>query len=206
MRHLISFIFLILFLAGCKNDNTSGGEVSQADLLIKPDNAVPTDPEKLTIPNACEMITEANIQSILNVAGSPVTVKEANDPSNNKAKSCFFKWDDASTPNAGILIQIQTNPVYNDFPQYISNYVSAKITEGETVLGNDKPTKFKKFTAGGYTGAYSFEQSRFYWNIGNDYLFMLAFNLTSLNENQMVDVAAKIIVEINNNFKSKIKQ
>jgi hypothetical protein len=202
MRNVL-FLFLIILIAGCKNDPKSG---SQADNLIKPDNSAAADPTTLTIPNACEMISESTLQTILNITGSSVNIKEANDPGNKSAKSCFFKWDSADTPNAGILVQILTNPVYSDYPQYISNYVSSKLTEGETVLGSDKATKFNKFTAGGVNGAYSFDQSRFYWNLGNNYLFMLAFNVSTLSEEKMVKVAEQIVVEVNKNFATKIKE
>lgn len=202
MRNVLFFVITMLVL-GCKNDPKSG---SQADNLIKPDNSEAVDPSTLSIPNACEMISEATLQSILNITGSAVNIKEANDPGNKSAKSCFFKWDAADTPNAGILIQILTNPVYSEYPQYISNYVSSKLTEGETVLGSEKPTRFNKFTAGEITGAYSFDQSRFYWNLGNNYLFMLAFNVSSLSEDKMVNVAEKIVVEVNKNFAGKLKE
>lgn len=202
MRNVL-FLFLIILIAGCKNDSKSG---SQADNLIKPDNSEAVDPATLSIPNACEMISEATLQTILNISGSAVNIKESNDPGNTSAKSCFFKWDAADTPNAGILIQILTNPVYSEYPQYISNYVSSKLTEGETVLGAEKATRFNKFTAGGINGAYSFDQSRFYWNLGNNYLFMLAFNVSTLSEDKMVQVAEQIVVEVHKNFANKIKE
>ncbi len=205
MRNLL-FLLLITSVFACKMDNKSKDGLTVEDITILPDNSTATNPEKLSIPNACELITEANIESIFKLTGTAVRLKEANDPGNLKTKSCFFQWDDAGTPNAGILIQVSTNPVYDEFQEYISNFVIAKITEGESVLGSDAPSRYKKFSVGGSTGAYSFDQSRFYWSKGNDYLFMLAFNVTTLSEAKMVDAATAIIEEVNKNFAAKVSQ
>ncbi|MBK9734569.1 MAG: hypothetical protein IPO92_06205 [Saprospiraceae bacterium] len=205
MKHLFLYFFLISMLA-CKTDTKTSEQTNPSDFTIKPDNSIPTDPKNLTIPSACEMINEAQLKSILAISGSPVDIKPADDPGNISAKSCFFKWEDVNTPNAGILIQIMTNPVYDDAADYISKFVSSKLTEGETVLGDEAPIKFKRFSAGDSNGAYSFDQSRFYWNFKNDYLFMLAFNVSTFDEAKMLDVAKKIIVEIDKNFASKVKQ
>lgn len=201
MRNILILVcFGLLF--SCKNDNQAG-DAKPINKILKTDMSTPTDPAKLTIPSACEMITQEKLQAIMNTAGISVRIKEANDPANPKSKSCFFQWEDPNTPNAGILIQIQTNPVFEDYPQYISNFVAAKLSEGETVLGQDKAIKYKKFAVGETVGAFSHEQSRFYWSLGNDYLFMLALNLTSLNESKMLSIGEKIVTEINNNFATK---
>jgi len=205
MRNLLILSLFILFIS-CKNDTKTGSENDASGQFLKTDNSEATDPAKLTIPSACEMMNEATLQSILKISGSAVNIKEANDPSSNSAKSCFFRWEDADTPNAGILIQIQTNPVFDEYPQYISGFVAAKLTNGETALGADKPSIFKKFTAGETVGAYSYEQSRFYWNLGNNYLFMLAFNISTLGEDKMVDIGKQIVSEVNKNFATKVNQ
>ncbi|MBC7884971.1 MAG: hypothetical protein H7X99_05815 [Saprospiraceae bacterium] len=202
MKSLL-FLFLLIPILSCKNDGKTTDQVTPADMYLKPDNSPATDPTKLKIPNACEMVTEAQLQAILNITGT-VNIKEANDPGNVNAKSCFYKWDDLATPNAGILIQIMTNPVYSEFPDYVSKFVAAKLTEGETVLGSDTPSTYKKFEAGGIVGSYSFDQSRFYWSLGNDFLFMLALNVTTLDEPKMVKAAEKIIEEVNKTFATKV--
>ncbi len=204
MKNIV-YILLLFAAVSCKNENQTT-EPKAIDKVLKTDMSAATDPSKLTIPNACEMITQQSIQTLMKSAGLNIRIKEANDPENDKAKSCFFQWDDPNTPNAGILIQIQTNPIFEEYPQYISNFVAAKLSEGETVLGQDKPVKFKKFAAGSTVGAFSHEQSRFYWSLGNNYLFMLAMNLTTLNEDQMLSLGEKIVEEVNKNFATKIVQ
>ncbi|MGB4960102.1 MAG: hypothetical protein WBO36_11555 [Saprospiraceae bacterium] len=195
MKQLFSLLILLAFLS-CKNDvpvDTKLKEISEKSLKN------PTNPDQLKLPKACELLDVAKVQEILK-AKSAVNLKDADDPTNTSASSCFFKWDDPDTPNAGILIQIQKNPVFNEYDQYISTFVSSKITEGETTLGDAAPKKYKTFNAGGFSGAYSFEHSRFYWNIGSDYLFMLAFNVSTLSEGDMVEIAEVIAAEVNKNF------
>ena len=70
-------------------------------------------------------------------------------------------------------------------------------------MGNDAPEKYKKFTSGNVKGAYSWQQARFYWSKGNNYLFMLAFNVSTLSEEKMLEAAIKIVEQVDNNFKAK---
>jgi hypothetical protein len=193
----ILFGLLILSIFSCKNDN-SNNKLEPIDPVLV-NGAPPVDPKNLKVPSAASMITAAEVQDILNTSGN-VVAKESNDPTNDKSKSCFFKWDDPNTPNAGILIQVMANPVYEDYPEYIANFVSSKLKEGETVMGQDTPTMYKEFDANGRPGAYSFQQARFYWAGDNNYLFMLAFNVSTLSESKMVKAAEKIAKIVNRNF------
>ncbi len=201
MKHLL-FAVLLMGIFACKND-TSGNKLSSVDPSDAKGGAT-VDPKNLTVPSACSMITAAEVQDIVN-AKNAVVVKESNDPKNQQVKSCFFKWDDPSTPNAGILVQIMTNPVYDEFPQYVSMYVESKLKEGEMAMGQETPFKYKKFEAAGIDGAYSFEQGRFYWAGDANYMFMLAFNVSAFDEDDMVDAAEDIIESIHKNFKDKVK-
>ncbi|MBK9566376.1 MAG: hypothetical protein IPO37_14775 [Saprospiraceae bacterium] len=192
MRNLF-WLFIILLTIGCKDANV---QKELAEMKAEK----PVDPKKLKLPSSCEMISQEKIKEIFKVKAPSVNLKDASDPADPKSKSCFFQWDDDDTPNAGIMIQLQTNPVFDDYNEYISKFVTSKLTEGETMLGDDKPTIYKQFDAGGADGAYSFQQARFYWNYGNNYLVMLAFNVSTLSESQMVNAAEDIAEEVNKNF------
>ena len=102
-----------------------------------------------------------------------------------------------------ILIQIMTNPVAGEYDEYISSMVRSKILQGEFDVNSNSHIKYKSFTALNMLGAYSFQQGRFYWNKGEDYLFMLAFNVSTLNEAQMAAAATQLIEQIEFNFNSK---
>jgi hypothetical protein len=209
MRNLIIFLFFGVLCLGCKTDNKSSTVSETSNVSALPTSAPiigpATDPSKLTIPESCDMITTEDLKSILSVPAGAINVKNADNPEDKQSRSCFFKWDDVNTTNAGILISIQTNAVYADAPDYFTRNITSKLTEGETVLGNDKPNKYKRFNSGKGIGAYSFDQSRFYWTFNNDYMFMLAFNITTLSEAKMVTAAEKIVEKVNTNFASKVK-
>lgn len=202
MKYVVLFLTLCVSVPSCKNDAQSNDAIK--DNLIEVDYTTPTDPAQLTLPNPCSLISEAQIKDLLDIDNANVNIKLANDPGNVNAQACFFKWDDPRTPNAGILIQTMTNPVYNDYPQYISNFVASKITEGENLVDSSQPIKFEKLSLdNGKSAAFSFQQARVYWNIGNDYLFMLAFNVSTINESEMKDIAEDIIEAVNSNFTPK---
>jgi hypothetical protein len=201
-RLILLFIFPMVILS-CKNDQSGPGSVTSAELSELSTTII--HPDKLTIPAACEMLTKEWIKETLGLKLSDVALKDSDDPTNKNTRSCFFRWEDPATPNAGIVIQIMTNPVYDEFDQWVSYFVNAKLTDGEVVLGNDEPYKYSKFEAGGIKGVYSFDLKRFYWNLGNNYLFMLAFNM-DIPEGKMVEHAKKMAAEINNNFAVKVKQ
>jgi hypothetical protein len=201
MRTSILLFLLLIFLNnGCKNDGASSDLNNSATIVP----GAPTDPENLVVPSACGLITEERLNQILKLNNISFNIIDP-DSSSVASRSCFFKWDDASEPNAGVFLQVQTNPVYNDYPQYISGYVTAKLNEGEMMLGEEQPTKFARFSAGNANGAWSYKLGRFYWSYGNDYLFMLAFNLPTLSEDNMEKAGSAIAEEVSRNFKPQTK-
>lgn len=199
MRHLLLILFLAIAMFSCKNEGSSSlNENATVDATP------PVDPSKLTIPSSCSLISATEVKSIFG-AKADIRVKDATDPSNKFSKACFFQWDDADSPNSGIMIQVQTNSVYGEYAEYIKNYIASKLENGEMEMGNDKPMKYTKFNAGGRPGAYNFNQGRFYWTTDNNYLITLYFNVTSLNEKGMVRAAEKIVEKVNSNFAKAVK-
>lgn len=181
----------------CKNE--SSVSTSEGEVALPTEIGPPVDPSTLTIPSSCSLISAEEVKSIFN-AKEDVTLKDATDPRDKFSRACFFRWDDPDTPNAGIMIQLQTNSVYEDYPEYIGNYIANKIENGEMVMGNTQPMKFKKFDAKGRPGAYSFDQGRFYWALDNNYLVSLYFNVSTLDEKGMIKAAEKIVSKVNSNF------
>jgi hypothetical protein len=210
-HHHLTFIMknillLVLFLGliSCKQDATKDKSATEPSGTSLVDPSVPTDPSKLTITDPCKLLTAEDVKNIFAIPAAAINIKNADQKDNKQVRSCFVQWDDKDTPNAGILVMIQTNSMFTDAPDYISRFVDSKLTTGEAVMGGDeKPMLFKQFKAGSMgKGAYNFNQARFYWNYKNDYLFMLAFNLNTLSEPKMVDAAEKLIDKINTNFMS----
>jgi hypothetical protein len=161
---------------------------------------MPANPANLTVPSSCSLITIDWLKGNLGLQGKDITIKDASDPTKKDYTSCFFKWENSATePDAGILIQVMINPVYDEFPEWVTKFISAKITEGENVMDGGEPLKYKKFNAG-LEGAYSYEMKRFYWRNDDKYLYMVAFNLMD-DESTLLSKAEKLVAEINKNFK-----
>lgn len=197
LKHIgILLTFTLLF--ACKNDTNKSTTESEDPKT----NVIEGSSQNLPIPNACEMLSEEWLKSNLKLNVSDLTIKDGSGDDAKDNKSCFFRWEESSEPNAGILVQIMTNPVYDEFPEWVSSFIAAKISDGEMQLGSAEPTRFKKFNVGA-EGAYSYDLKRFYWRMDNNYLFMLAFNITS-TESDMVDKANKIAKEVNKNFNAKM--
>jgi len=195
------FIFLLLsvLIISCKNDGSLGNNIDIDEIAGEM-----ADPSTLKLPRACSMISTEKVQEILNTP-STVTTKESVDPTGeNIQQACFFRWEDPNTSNAAILIQIMINQVYEEYPTYIAGYVENKLKEGESMMGQDEPIGYKPFKVGNKTGAYSFQQGRFYWSGGGNYLFMLAFNVSTLSEAKMMSAAQTIIGEIHKNFAAQM--
>ena len=199
MKYVI-FIALAFSLASCKHEKRTAAEALAA---LESNKKEPTDPKKLTIPMSCDLISEQVVKEIFNVKAGTINIGEAKDPGNPVASSCFFKWDEPHVDNGGMFIQVSTNPVYDEFPEYITTYIATKLKEGEMTMGSSTPTVFKPFDAAGLPGAYSYSESRFFWNIGNDYLIMVAFNLPTYEEDQMVEAAEKVAAQVNKHFEGK---
>lgn len=200
MKYLLYILLPVLLLA-CKQEKKSAEEALA--ILEQEKTATSTDPKSLSIPNSCQLLSEAKIKEIFAITEGSVNIREAKDPGNTGASSCFFKWTEAHVDNAGMFIQISTNPVYDEFPEYISTYIATKLKDGEMTMGSNTPTKFKAFDAGGRPGAYSYNDARYFWSIGNDYLIMLAFNLPTYDEARILSAAEQIAAIVNTNFPKK---
>lgn len=190
-----------LMILACKQEKKSTEETLA--VLEQEKSSTPADPKNLSIPNSCQMFTEDKIKQIFAVKEGSINIREAKDPGNSSASSCFFKWTEPHIDNAGMFIQISTNPVYDEFPQYISDYIATKLKDGEMTMGNNTPTKFTAFDAGGRPGAYSFSEARYFWSIGNDYLIMVAFNLPTYDESRILAAVGQVAEIINANFTKK---
>ncbi|MBK8626824.1 MAG: hypothetical protein IPN86_15045 [Saprospiraceae bacterium] len=160
------------------------------------------NPTELLLPKACELISLDEIQSALGV--KDIQVKSTGNPGDVKVSNCFFKWEDPAMPYTGMLLQVMTNPLYDDNPEYISYLIESKLTEGESEQGSTKNLLFKEAMVGKVKVVYAIENGRVYWNIGDNYLFMLTFNIAGLKTEKMLTIAQKLIPVINKNLLGKL--
>lgn len=162
------------------------------------------DPKTLTLPVPATLLSNSLVEQVLELKPQSVSVRSPKDAGTVLVKNTFYKWEDIANPNAGMFVQLMTNPVYDEFEDYNSMVVDSKLTRGEEAPGLSKATPFKPLKIGKLTVAYSVETSRVYWNIGNNYVFMLAFNILDFDETKLIKCAQIFIPEINKNLMAKM--
>lgn len=188
--------------ANNKSGKTAAERLAETKALKGKTDNNPLTPSKPgpPIPNSCELLSEAFIAKVVNVDPGYIAVKDGSGKSGTQ-KSCFFRWEHEGTPNSGVLVQVQTNPVPDDFPEWAKYYISAKKKDGDKAPDGSATFIYKDFPGFGQDGAYSFGLGRYYWRTADDYLCMIAFNLES-NEAQQLAWAKELAAEVVRNFKS----
>ncbi len=152
-----------------------------------------------SLPSACSLLTEAFIGKVIGVDSEYISVKDGSGKSLTQ-RSCFFRWDHEDEANSGVLVQIQTNPLPEEFPDWASYYISAKKNHGDKSADGGSTYRYKDFTAVGVSGAASYDLGRYYWRDAQDRVFMVAFNLPS-NEAQQMTWAKALAKEVTKNVK-----
>lgn len=161
-----------------------------------------TDPVKLQLYNPCELLTIESVGATLQVVPENIMVKPVGNMGDVKAKSCFYKWEDADMANTGILLKMMTNPVFDESPDFLEVTLSSKVQNGEFVPGQKEKIKFKEAYIGKVKIVYS--KDNVYWNIGSNYQFFLAFNLPKITEEQLLKYCHEMIPTINNQLLFKL--
>jgi hypothetical protein len=157
----------------------------------------------LPIPDPCSLISIGTLNSNFDLTSSP-EIKSGSKVPRPAEKSCFFKFGNTKKPNAGIMLQVMTNPYPDEIDDYPGLVIDGKIKDGEQSPYDKIQKKFKPWNELGDGGCYSFEAGKYHWKIGNKYIFLLAFN-TDHTEVQQKQLASIIGKEIMKNFKANTK-
>lgn len=128
------------------------------------------------IPDACDLLSAETIAKFVGQPAETIFPADGSSPQNPKARACFFKWDGSALANAGVMVQLQKNPVQEDVPEYFTYLIASKKTEGEVNPASGEAMKYEDWPDFGDDGAYSTEAGKYVWRIGNDWAFMVAFN------------------------------
>ncbi len=155
---------------------------------------------KRKVPDACSLISDKDIADVIGIDEDAINIKDGSSSSSPYARSCFFRWDHRGIPNSGVLLQVQDNPVPDEFPEWAAYFIQAKKTEGEKSPDGSFEFKFEDFKGLGVDGAYSFELNRYLWRDKNDYVYLIAFNLPA-TEAEELEWARKIGAEVMKNVK-----
>jgi len=151
------------------------------------------------LPSACSLINEATIAKIIGVEADYIAQKDGSGKSATQ-RSCFFRWEHEGIPNSGVLIQVQKNPLPDEFPEWAAYYVNAKKNQGDKAPDGTSTYRYKDFPGYGVAGAYSSELGRYYWRTKNDIVYMVALNMPEATDVQL-GWAKAIAAEVNRNSK-----
>jgi len=193
LLRILTLVMIVAF-AGCKGDKsttaTKAGDTPVAAPLEFDDR----------LPNPCEVMATETIAGLVGTDAGALEVKDASNTQNLFSKACFFKWDDPNMTDAGVMVQIMTNPVEEEAPEYLQMFIASKKTAGESTIGSDKKILYRDFPGFGDDGAYSNELHKYLWRLGDDFSFLLAFN-TTLNKDEELAAAKVLATEIMQKFR-----
>ena len=153
---------------------------------------VKTNFNKNGIPDACDLLTQETIAKYAGVSAASIMLADGSSSKNDLQRACFFKWDGSEIKNAGVMVQVQQNPVADDVPEYLTYMVQSLKSDGENNMDGEV-TKYNDWPEFGDDGAYSTEVGKYVWRVGNDWAFMIAFNTTMKAKDQKK--AAKAFAE-----------
>lgn len=199
------FIFCLLFSFACKTEP----KPPQSPVVdIPPAQDQAPNPNEITdlatnntvvVPRATTLIPKDKIGEILREDPGMMEIIQGNPLSEKNYQSAFIKWP-ADFPNAGILLQVSRNPVYDEYRDWAISYIDSKKTSGESLQGSDTNVKFNDYPEHGDSGAYNYEAGKYYWRIDRDYVITVAFNM-DWDEKEQYRIATELGTEIMKNFK-----
>ena len=149
--------------------------------------------------STCDLISEEFVAKTVGVERSLVKLKDGSSKTNLHARSCFYRWNHHGAANSGVLIQVSSNPMPEEFPDWASYYISAKKTQGDQNPDGSGSYRYKDFPDIGVDGGYNFNLSRYCWRSEQDHVFLVAFNQIG-TERQQLAWARKIGNEMMSNF------
>lgn len=198
MRILLLLTITVLFscksdsTTSAKSDKTASEETKQNPAVQEYLNSQPkvtsaksgstvggieTNFNKNGIPDACDLLSQETISKYIGIPSASIMLADGSSPKNKLQRACFFKWDGSEIKNAGVMVQVQQNPVADEVPEYLTYMVQSLKTDGENNMSGTT-VKFQDWPDFGDDGAYSTEVGKYVWRVGNDWAFMIAFNTT----------------------------
>lgn len=192
--NLKTFIYLVLVVglfSSCKDEAAAirGKDLSKEIIAVK----------DLPNLNSCELLSKEFLMKELNA--DEFTYNSRNGSDTDLNNGCFFQWTTSSKPNAGVMLQVMKNPFETETLIWATEYIKGmKAGDSGTASGVET---FKDFTTVGDDGVYNEKLSQYYWRVGNNYVFMLAFNLDDTPENKL-EFAKAIAKESMKNFKMQL--
>ncbi|MCB0646816.1 MAG: hypothetical protein KDC49_09135 [Saprospiraceae bacterium] len=193
LKVFVYFLLLGTLFIACKDEAAAikGKDLSKEIIAVK-------DLPKL---NACDLISKEFL--VKNIKADEFSYYSRTGADTETANGCFFQWTSATKPNAGMMLQVMKNPFEAETPVWATEYING-MKQGNAGSA-EGVENFKAFTAAGDDGVYNERLGQYYWRIGNNYVFMLAFNLDESAEEKL-GYAEKIAKESMKNFNAKLSE
>jgi len=188
MRQIINF-FISICLVSTTYSQTK--DIFNFTKLIHPDSIV--------LPSPCNLLSLNIAADALGIIEDNISQKFTRGLGDSYSLSCFYKWEEPTTPNAGMLLQVIKNG-YPENSDFISKSFQSKFTQGEFVQHLDRKILYKKHKIGKLEIAYNPETYAAFWHIGDNYMFHLIFNLNTLNEDKFLKIINQVVPEVNKNM------
>ena len=139
----------------------------------------------LKLPDACTLVTDKFIGKTIGVNPMAINIKDGSGPASSHARACFFRWDHEGIPNSGVMVQVMDNPLPDEFPEWASYYIKAKIDGGDVKPDGTGAFKYKKLDGVGLSGAYSFDMHQYLMRTEAGYIIGVAFNLPASEDEEL---------------------
>jgi len=158
-------------MVSCKHDRTKQSNQNNA---AESSNSTEQASTKV-LPDPCAAVSKSDIAKLLSKSVDKITFKSGSSPSST-TRSCFYRWTDATVPNAAILLQALGNPVPDEFSGWASAFIENKKSNGERLLSDpDTPIKYTTLKGVGKHTCYNLKESKCYLRSG-DIVYLVATN------------------------------
>lgn len=147
------------------------------------------------IPDPCSFVDAKYLVKKLGASEGHVkkSVGKLSPGAEKTSRSCFWKWN-----GGGMLVQISTNPMPEEVPNYISKSLNTKRSFGDSNLGSNASSKFVDFKGPGTYNIKHEATSRYYVSKGDDYMIFVMFNGGNKNYDKVVrEITTNIFKELN---------
>lgn len=187
MNKLIAFLMVIMISAcDCNQSNSDINSAKGVDI-----DAVLSNKAEL-LPDMCNLVPLEELSDILGVPASSISkINSTPSGENPKQKTCFFKWEDPNFPNSAIMVQAMTNPLGDEYPNYIIEMMNTKRNSGEKTIDSREPNLFTDLQSNADEAIYNTEIGKYFWRFSDKVIFQLAFN-TGHDASQQKQIGKKL--------------
>lgn len=183
---------MLALFSSCINDDKGNAQTTKVEPTPKAINKTETtntakttetvaqDPALLgkpvsSIASGCDLLSISFVAKTFGVNAADIEVKPSGKGMEH-AKACFYKWNKPGVKDAGMFVQVQQNPLPEEFPEWAAYYVQAKLDHGDKAPDGSQSHRYKAFDMG-HKGAYNYDLGRYVWRTEQGNIFMVAFNL-----------------------------